>query len=103
MASLLNVALLSQSHEGGFGQACGLEAHGGATYCAVSLLSLTEHLTDLTGHERLKQWCVQRQQTGGFAGRTNKRPDSSYSFWVGATLQVGWSFSTITAELTNTN
>jgi len=35
----------------------------------------------------LAQWCLGRQ-VGGYQGRTNKDPDSCYSFWVGATLSL---------------
>ena len=81
-----------QSHEGGFGQGPGLEAHGGATYCAVSSLHLLDSVDEVLSSaqkERLQKWCLSRQQQGGFSGRTNRQADSSYSFWIGATLQVG--------------
>jgi prenyltransferase beta subunit len=93
-ASILDPALVSayirscQSYEGGFGLNPGSEAQGGATYCAVASLSLLGRLEDL-GEDalaRLKSWCI-RRQVGGYSGRTNKPPDSCYSFWVGGTLQ----------------
>ena len=63
---------------------------GGSTFCAVASLVLMGRLNSaLTPHqvERLKRWCVCRQQTG-FQGRPNKPVDTCYSFWVGATLEV---------------
>ena len=43
----------------------------------------------LTQYQRqsLIQWC-ERRQSGGYNGRTNKDPDSCYSFWIGATLSM---------------
>ncbi len=63
---------------------------GGATYCAVAALSLCGHVHSTLNEdqqERVQRWCIDRQASG-FQGRTNKQPNSSYSFWVGATLKV---------------
>ena len=63
---------------------------GGATYCAVASLSLLDRLHSTLSSvetERLKRWCLHKQEAG-FLGRTNKTADASYSFWIGATLQV---------------
>ncbi|KAJ1480717.1 terpenoid cyclases/protein prenyltransferase alpha-alpha toroid, partial [Baffinella frigidus] len=81
--------LSCQSYEGGFGLAPGLEAHGGSTYCGVAALSLMGRLEDLgvSRRDRLARWCV-GCQVGGFQGRTNKPPDTCYSFWIGASLHM---------------
>ncbi|KAK3096764.1 hypothetical protein FSP39_003019 [Pinctada imbricata] len=80
----------SQSYEGGIGQGLYLEAHGGSTFCAIAALVLMDKLTEAfnqTQLKRLKQWCLNRQQTG-FQGRPNKPTDTCYSFWIGATLKL---------------
>lgn len=40
-----------------------------------------DHLT------KLRRWCLMRQDSG-FHGRPGKPPDTCYSFWIGATLQL---------------
>lgn len=63
---------------------------GGPTFCAVATLYLMGKMESaLSPHqlERLKRWCMLRQESG-FQGRPNKPVDTCYSFWVGATLQV---------------
>ena len=63
---------------------------GGATYCAVASLHLLNRVDSALSErqiERLSRWCLTQQQSG-FQGRTNKSPNTSYSFWIGATLQV---------------
>ncbi|XP_014771199.1 geranylgeranyl transferase type-1 subunit beta [Octopus bimaculoides] len=80
----------SLSYDGGIGQGPGLESHGGPTFCAVAALSLMGCLHEtFTLHqlERLKRWCVMRQQVG-FHGRPNKPDDTCYSYWIGATLKL---------------
>ncbi|EFJ17469.1 hypothetical protein SELMODRAFT_114230 [Selaginella moellendorffii] len=80
-----------QSYDGGFGLCPGLEAHGGATYCALAALKLIGQSAEkgITGIDfpLLTSWLLQRQAvTGGFQGRINKAPDTCYAFWVGASL-----------------
>lgn len=77
------------SYEGGIALIPGAEAHGGSTYCGTAALVLMNRLDSLgsTGISSLGKWCQQRQ-IGGYQGRTNKEPDSCYSFWIGATLQL---------------
>jgi len=79
----------SRTYEGGHGQAPGLEAHGGTTYCAIASLALMNKLEILTEAEKNETigWCLSLQD-GGFHGRANKDDDTCYSFWVGATLDV---------------
>ncbi|XP_041365891.1 geranylgeranyl transferase type-1 subunit beta-like isoform X2 [Gigantopelta aegis] len=80
----------SLTYEGALAQGPGLEAHGGPTFCGIASLILMDRLdVAFTPRqlERLKRWCVCRQQSG-FQGRPNKPVDTCYSFWVGATLQL---------------
>uniref|UniRef100_A0A7S1KDL5 Prenyltransferase alpha-alpha toroid domain-containing protein n=1 Tax=Vitrella brassicaformis TaxID=1169539 RepID=A0A7S1KDL5_9ALVE len=80
---------------GGFGQAEGLEGHGGSTYCATAALSNLldgfcchgDSLADLDGRERVLQWLLMRQSAmSGIEGRVGKPPDACYSFWVQAAV-----------------
>jgi len=64
-----------------------LEPHGGTTYCGLAFLSLAGKLGCLPHQEELVQWLVDRQLSG-FQGRPNKRVDTCYSFWVGASLKL---------------
>lgn len=77
------------TYEGGIALLEGSEAHGGSCYCAVAALALMDRLGSLSKDQRaaLVKWCEMRQSTG-YQGRTNKDPDSCYSFWVGATLSM---------------
>lgn len=79
------------TYEGGVSLTPGTEAQGGATFCAVSSLVMMDKLEDISVKARraLVGWCEQRvQAAGGYNGRTNKVPDSCYSFWIGATLDM---------------
>ncbi|XP_064390160.1 geranylgeranyl transferase type-1 subunit beta-like [Halichondria panicea] len=80
----------SQSYDHGIAQGPLLESHGGSTFCAIASLSLMGRLDSTFSPaelERLKKWCIRRQQTG-FNGRPNKPVDTCYSFWVGASLKL---------------
>ncbi|XP_070543035.1 geranylgeranyl transferase type-1 subunit beta-like [Ptychodera flava] len=80
----------SVSYEYGIAQGPGLEGHGGPTFCGVASLVLMGNLeTVFTSKqlERIKRWCMLRQQSG-FQGRPNKPVDTCYSFWVGATIKL---------------
>ena len=69
----------------------GAESHGGAAFTAIASLALCGQLPQLQGDVRsaLVRWLVFRQQQrSGFQGRLNKRPDSCYAFWNGATLAL---------------
>lgn len=79
--------LQSQSHEGGFGQAPGIEAHAGSTFCAVAALHLMARPLSGAAKQRCIAWCAQRQGSG-FQGRPNKPEDSCYSFWTGGTIAL---------------
>lgn len=41
----------------------------------------------ITQIEKLKRWCISRQESG-FQGRPNKSVDTCYSFWIGGTLKL---------------
>ena len=87
---LTRYIMRSLSHEGGFAQGPDLEAHGGATYCAISSLMLMDRFAStLTKNQQdqIRRWCLSKQQDG-FSSRTNRDTDSSYSFWIGATLMM---------------
>lgn len=89
------------TYEGGMSLIPGGEAQGGATFCAVASLVLMDKLEDIgaASKQALVFWCEQRVQTeGGYNGRTNKDPDSCYSFWVGATLEMLGCFNNTDAE-----
>ncbi|KAI8388720.1 terpenoid cyclases/protein prenyltransferase alpha-alpha toroid [Radiomyces spectabilis] len=77
-----------QSYEYAIGQSPGEESHGGSTFCGVGALTLMNHQQDgLLNKEKLIKWCVSRQSSG-FEGRPNKKADTCYCFWIGATLKV---------------
>lgn len=83
----------SLRYDYGVSQHLEMESHGGTTYCAISALSLSDQLGILSRKEieRIKRWLVFRQDIedgGGFNGRPNKRVDTCYSFWIGATLKI---------------
>ena len=79
----------SQNQDGGFGLSQFSESHGGATYCAVNTLFMTDSLSKID-RSNLIRWLVNRQIEVeghcGFQGRINKFPDSCYSFWIGSSL-----------------
>jgi len=90
------------TYEGGFSLYPGGEAVGGATYCAVASLVLTDTLTSTLSPleiQQLTHWLMHRQ-VGGYNGRTNKPPDSCYSFWIGASLALLGQFSLTDVEST---
>ncbi|XP_014259826.1 geranylgeranyl transferase type-1 subunit beta [Cimex lectularius] len=80
----------SMSYDYGYGQGPDLESHGGVTFCAVASLFLMGKLDTTLSQEQLqglRKWALMRQEFG-FQGRANKRHDTCYSFWVGATLKI---------------
>ncbi|PRP83335.1 hypothetical protein PROFUN_09316 [Planoprotostelium fungivorum] len=85
--SAVEYILKSTSYDYGMGQGPGQESHGGSTYCAVAALSLMNRLDALPNVPALVDWLLTRQ-VSGFQGRVNKPPDSCYSFWIGATLDI---------------
>ena len=90
------------TYEGGISLTPGTEAQGGATFCAVASLVMMDKLEDIGVEARraLVGWCEQRVQTaGGYNGRTNKVPDSCYSFWVGASLEMLGCFNNTDTQL----
>eukprot|EP01132_Coremiostelium_polycephalum_P007555 gene7555-9289_t len=79
--------LASQSYEFGFAQGPNQEAHGGSTFCAIASLTLLDKLNVIPNPDKFVHWLINKQITG-FCGRTNKDPDSCYSFWIGASLEM---------------
>lgn len=99
-AAAVRFVLSCQAHDGGFGLKPGLEAHGGATYCAVSALALAGALP---GPDRdaevptvsgrplrlLVSWLSGRATPGGgFEGRPGRGADVCYGWWIGAALKT---------------
>ena len=64
----------------------GLEGHGGSTYCSVASLALMNSLHEID-LDSLLDWCIM-SQGHGFTGRPEKPPDSCYSYWIGAVLNI---------------
>lgn len=88
-----------QSYDAGFGLTPGAESHGGATYCAIATLKLMGYITDDPVSKRpscsvidfpsLVEWSLWKQRMdGGFQGRSNKKSDTCYSFWLGSSLKL---------------
>ncbi|OQS03307.1 prenyltransferase [Thraustotheca clavata] len=74
-----------QTYEGGFGPMPFQEAHGGYTFSATAILSISNafdrvNIPALTHYVAFRQMSVE----GGYQGRTNKLVDGCYSFWQGA-------------------
>ena len=89
-----------QRYDGGFAQVPGAESHAGSTFCALASLSLVGRLDLVRDRAGLLRWLCQRlvgpdreaedeDEAMGYQGRTNKLRDACYSFWIGASLQVG--------------
>lgn len=80
------------TYEGGLALRPGSEAHGGSCYCGLASLMLMQSLPRAEQckpgfRAALEEFCAKRQQCG-FQGRTNKAPDSCYSFWHGGSLHM---------------
>ncbi|EGG24480.1 hypothetical protein DFA_02723 [Cavenderia fasciculata] len=93
----------SFGYEFAFGQGPLQEAHGGSTYCAIAALSLLglldqEFPKQSVKREKLVQWLVMKQ-ISGFSGRTNKDPDTCYSFWIGASLDMLGAYHLVDSNL----
>ncbi|KNH09477.1 hypothetical protein XU18_0162 [Perkinsela sp. CCAP 1560/4] len=76
-----------QTYEGGFSCTPFDEAHGGYSFCAMSVLLMLGKWNE-ANLPLLRKWISQRQcfTTGGFNGRTNKLVDACYSFWIGSVV-----------------
>jgi geranylgeranyl transferase type-1 subunit beta len=86
----ISFVLSCQTYEGGFGPLPWDEAHGGSTFCAVAALDLWGALDRIRNKKMLAYWLSQRQ-SDGFNGRSHKRTDVCYSYWVGSTIMtLGW-------------
>jgi len=84
----INFIKKSQTYDFGISQGHGLESHGGPTFCAIAALSLMGKLDEgLVSKKDTLSWCLSRQ-VSGFQGRANKPPDTCYSFWIGAAIEI---------------
>lgn len=81
--------LSCQTYEGGFASFPGGEAHGGYTYCAIACLKIFGAIEECN-LLKLCEWLMDRKDTDdhGLNGRTNKKSDSCYGFWIGAVLKI---------------
>ncbi|CAH8523316.1 unnamed protein product [Schistosoma turkestanicum] len=80
------------TYQGGFANLPYLEAHAGATYCAVASLSLIDKLESVIpvgskSRDLLIKWLLNLQEEG-FHGRIGKPDDTCYTFWVCASLKI---------------
>ncbi|KAJ2162707.1 hypothetical protein GGF46_000432 [Coemansia sp. RSA 552] len=73
--------------DGGMTQTPFQESHSGHLYCCIASLSLMGRLDALPDRNRTLRWALFRQ-VGGYQGRPNKTPDSCYSFWAGAAIEI---------------
>lgn len=94
----IQFVLSCQSYDYALGQEPGQESHGGSTYCGLAALRLLGGLDRLPHRDELVQWLVERQVCG-FQGRLNKDPDTCYSFWVGASLEILGCYHLVNAPL----
>lgn len=84
LENVIAFTLKCQTYEGGFSGNPFGEAHGGFTFCALSILKLTNSLNCCNLNSLLRWIAMQQSEfSGGFHGRTNKLVDSCYSFWIG--------------------
>lgn len=81
----IDFVLSCQTFEGGFGRMIGSEAQAGFTYCAVICLGLSDSLFKCDTLN-LVNWLTSRVKE--LNGKKGKKPDSCYSYWLGATLRI---------------
>lgn len=79
--------------DGGYGLRPLCESHSGAIYCAIAALKLLKR--EVKHQRRTLNFLVSRQTVNlsaseyvGIQGRVGKMPDSCYSFWAGASIQI---------------
>lgn len=75
-----------QSYDTGFSWTPFGESHAGLSYCALASLVLLQK--ELKFDKQTYIDTIIRKQCGGFSGRTGKYPDTCYSFWNIAQLQI---------------
>jgi geranylgeranyl transferase type-1 subunit beta len=77
------------NYEGGFSINEGGESNAGTTYCAVACYALLGKIDKIPNIDRLIFWLMSRTSNElGVNGRTNKIPDSCYSYWVLGSLSI---------------
>jgi hypothetical protein len=79
-----------------------LESHAGSTFCGIATLVLLNKLDFVFGEgsrkrARLLEWLLARQNFG-FQGRPNKKSDTCYGYWVGASLSLLGAYSLVDIE-----
>jgi len=65
-------------------------------WLALSLMNQLDN--GLIDREKTLKWCLLRQETG-FQGRTNKKVDTCYSFWIGAPILILGQVELINSDL----
>jgi geranylgeranyl transferase type-1 subunit beta len=73
-----------QSYEGGFSMVDEGESNAGTTFTAIASYKILG--LDIPNKNKLINWLCSRNSSLGVNGRTNKIPDSCYSFWVMGSL-----------------
>jgi geranylgeranyl transferase type-1 subunit beta len=73
-----------RNYEGGFSMIDEGESNAGLTFCAIASYKILN--IEIPNLEILLFWLNQRNSVLGVNGRTNKIPDTCYSFWVMGSL-----------------
>lgn len=93
-----------KSYEGGYSMEINGESNGiisihlaGLTYCAISSIIMMNKEVD---NPHLIKWLINRQTALGYNGRTNKGPDTCYSYWALSTLSILGHFDLVDVDST---
>jgi geranylgeranyl transferase type-1 subunit beta len=74
------------NYEGGFSMIEGGESNAGITFCSIASYNILN--APVPNKDQVLFWLNSRNCTLGVNGRTNKVPDSCYSFWVMGSLSI---------------
>lgn len=74
------------NYEGGFSMIEGGEANAGLTFCTIASYNILN--ATVPDRNQVIFWLNSRNSPLGVNGRTNKSPDSCYSFWVMGSLSI---------------
>ncbi|KAJ1607351.1 putative RAB geranylgeranyl transferase [Cryptosporidium canis] len=106
ISKLINLLNGLQNKDGGFGRRKNDESHAGYTFCAVASIaiikriSVDDDINIMLNFNRLNRWLLKRvvvseshimspiDQSYCFNGRTGKKCDVCYSWWVTASLKM---------------
>ncbi|KAF7458609.1 Prenyltransferase and squalene oxidase repeat family protein [Cryptosporidium felis] len=95
-----------QNRDGGFGRRPRDESHAGYTFCAVASIAIIKRIMGINftnpkiNYHRLSRWLLKRiivsdihcmasaEKSYCFNGRTGKKCDACYSWWVIASLKI---------------